>query len=202
MTELFEAAIHPFNLPFTVLVGLVVVYWLFVILGAIDMDMLHADWMPDIDLDNADGFSFLELLGIGNVPIMLVVSILAVFGWWFSIVANYFFNTGHVGWIALLLLIPNLLITVFLAGLVIRPLAKIFAAADKNTVQSVVYRVGTVITSEVTPSFGQIEIENAGGPITVNVRTAGDLVLHKGDKALIFDEDKEKGIYYVDKYEE
>lgn len=201
MSELIDAAIHPFNLPFTVLVGLIVLYWLFVILGAIDMDMFHADWMPDIDLD-ADGFSVLGILGIGNVPIMLVVSILVVLAWWFSIVANYFFNSGHVGWIALLLLIPNLLITVFVAGLVIRPLAKIFAAADKDTVQSVIYRVGTVTTGEVTSSFGQIEIENKGGPITVNVRTSGDVVLKKGDKALIFDEDRDKGIYFVEKFEE
>ena len=202
MTELLEAAIQPFNLPFTILLGVILAYWLFVILGAIDMDMFHADWMPDIDLDHAEGFSFLELLGIGNVPIMLVVSILIVLGWWFSIVGNYFINTGHSGWIALLLLIPNFLITVFLAGLVIKPLAKIFAAAEKETVQSVIYRVGTVTTSQVTSSFGQIEIENKGGPITVNVRTAGDNVLVKGEKALIFDEDKEKGIYFVEKYEE
>lgn len=202
MTEFLKACILPINLPFTILLGLFSVYWLFVILGAIDMDLFHADWMPDMHIDDTGGFSFLEFLGIGDVPVMLVFSVLTAFAWWFSLVSNFFVNAGNSLWVGLGLLIPNILLTIFLTGLLMKPLSRIFADPDKDAMKKIVYRTGTVTTSEVTTSFGQIEIETAGAPITINVRTTGDLVLKKGEKALVYDEDKEKGIYFVEKYNE
>ena len=43
--ELWEQAILPYNLPFTILLGLVVVFWILTLLGAVGMDSL------DVDLD-------------------------------------------------------------------------------------------------------------------------------------------------------
>lgn len=51
MIEFFHVAVSPLNLPFTVLLIMVVLYWLIVILGAIDMD-IEAEWMPDLDIDD------------------------------------------------------------------------------------------------------------------------------------------------------
>ena len=57
-------------------------------------------------------------------------------------------------------------------------------------------------TSQVTPTFGQLEIKTKGAPILVNVRTTSDTVLKKGDNAIVYDEDKEKGVYFVEKYDD
>ncbi len=133
---------------------------------------------------------------------MLVFSVITAFAWWFSLVSNFFLNSANSIMIGLGLLIPNLLLTIFLTGLLMKPLSRIFADPDKEAMKKIVYRVGIVTTSEVTPDFGQIEIESKGAPITINARTSGDIVLNKGDRALVYDDDKEKGIYFVEKYNE
>lgn len=55
MLEIWNASIAWPNLPITVLLGLVLIYWLGVIIGALDLDMFqlgsHADLDVDMDLD-------------------------------------------------------------------------------------------------------------------------------------------------------
>ena len=48
MSELFENAVTGVNIIPTVLLGLIIIYWITVILGALDIDFL------DIDLDGAE----------------------------------------------------------------------------------------------------------------------------------------------------
>ena len=60
MSELIQAAIHWSTLPLTVMLGLVVFYWLLTILGAIDLDGFDFDFDTDTDIDadldvDADG---------------------------------------------------------------------------------------------------------------------------------------------------
>lgn len=73
-------------LPFSILLIAAFLYWLLVMLGALDLDLLHLDH----DQDGAQGehghhlgfFSgLLEFLSIGKVPVTIIVSILVVFVW-------------------------------------------------------------------------------------------------------------------------
>ncbi len=202
MTDFLIAAVSPFNLPFTLLMVLLVFYWLAVILGAAD-----AEWVPDFDLDVEDGGGFfsavLNTLNIGEVPFMAVISIMVLSAWCFSMLTNYYLNPhGSVLWGTLLLLLNLVIsfgITVGLVRLVIRFMGPISARNTED--QQILYRVGTVVTSEVTPAFGRISIETRGAPIVVQARTPEGVILIKGEKALVYDEDRETGIYLVDQYE-
>ncbi|CAM2065531.1 DUF1449 domain-containing protein [Sulfidibacter corallicola] len=51
MLELFQASLAWANLPITVLLGLILVYWLFVILGFVGMDSLDVDVETDVGFD-------------------------------------------------------------------------------------------------------------------------------------------------------
>jgi hypothetical protein len=51
MLELLREAISPPNLLYTILLGMVLLYWLTVLLGAIDLDFLEVDIDTDLDLD-------------------------------------------------------------------------------------------------------------------------------------------------------
>jgi len=198
MTEFFQACLAPLNLPFTVLLILLLLYWLIVILGGLD-----ADWAPDFDID-ADSIlgSLTGFLGIGDAPVMMIMSLLILSLWSISMIFNHWFNASFSLWIGAGLLAANFIISLTVTGLVMRPLGKILGAGAREAHQKIVYRVGRVTTGEINASFGQVEIESEGPPITVNARTTGELVLKKGEKALIYDEDKEKGIYFVEKFEE
>ena len=43
MLELFREAISPPNLLYTLLLGLVMIYWVTVLIGALDLDFLNVD---------------------------------------------------------------------------------------------------------------------------------------------------------------
>ncbi len=203
MSEFFHAAISPLNLPFTILMGLMLLYWIFVIVGAADMD-----WMPDMDMDMDDGgelFSSLtEMLNIGEVPVMMVLSIMVLSCWTLSMLANHYLNPAQSILLGTGLFVINIVLGFFATVLMTRAVVKIFGpmSREDKSDQQILYRTGTVVTSQVNASVGQVDIHTKGSVIRINARTQRDVIFLKGDKVLVFDEDKEKGIYFVEKYEE
>jgi hypothetical protein len=51
--DFIEACFHVVNLPATLLLILVVLYWLTVIIGALDLTAFDLD-LPDLDLEGGD----------------------------------------------------------------------------------------------------------------------------------------------------
>lgn len=217
MIEFLTASIALVNLPFTVLLVLVILYWICVILGAIDIelfdiDMDHdvdmggdVDMDGDVDVDQSGGFlhSFFDMMNIGEVPAMVVISVMVLSCWCISMLANYYLNSGNSLLIGVGIIIPNLIVSLFVAALFTRPLRKVFKTLDNDEQhQKILLRVGEVTTSEVNDTFGQLEIKTKGAPVVINVRTTDGIILKKGDKAIVYEEDKEKGIYFIEKYEE
>lgn len=202
MREFLVASFSPWTLPFTVLLVLILLYWLLLILGAVDLelfDTLLPDMEPDMMIEEGGSLfgPLLHWLGIGSVPVMIMLSFFIFLGWAFSLIANAALNPGNAPAVGLLLLLPNLALSLFLAGLIARPLGRLF---KPETHQQILYSIGVATTSTVTADFGQVEIPARGAPIVINARTTGETVLHKGDKAIVYDKDDEKGIYYVEKY--
>jgi hypothetical protein len=222
MLELWQHAISPINLPFTVLLGLVLFYWAMVILGFLDMDHAHADFGVNGHVDghiegdvhaHADSdvhtgqpgmFSgFLQFLHMGEMPFMIVVSILSVALWAGSLLLNYYFNPGLALTTAVLILVPLFVVAVVVTHYAALPIKKMYQLMERDydTHKSVIGQVGNVVTSEVTPCFGQIEIMRSGAPVTLNARTSEGKVLKKGDKALVTEASKDRKTFSVIKYE-
>jgi hypothetical protein len=116
---------------------------------------------------------------------------------------NHFLNPSHTFVWGILLLFVNLVLGFLTTVVVTKVSLKIFGKMTKEDKedQKILYRVGTVITSQVDSGFGQVEIQTKGAPITINARSPDGTIFLKGQKVLIFDQDAEKGIYYVDSYE-
>ena len=214
MFEVLREAISPLVLPFTLLLGAITVYWLLVAVGMLDFD---ADGTPDLaggdmadvpggDLqaaaEGAQGVfrSALEFLNIGNVPAMIVVSIMSLSLWVWAMIGNHYFNDGSV-MRGLVLLVPNLALTIVLTKAITSPLKKFFISLSRDYEEHkpVVGRTCVVITNEVTDKFGQAQIDTSGAPLIINVRTYGDVILAKGESALIIKEDRENNLYTVAK---
>ncbi|HEX7862381.1 MAG TPA: hypothetical protein VF773_18735 [Verrucomicrobiae bacterium] len=219
MLDFFYQNLRPVNLPFTALLGMVTVYWLLVLLGALDFDSepsvdLHSH---DVDVNGAAGAhdvdhggvhgvgaikSLLQFLNFGNVPSTIVLSVLVVSMWAISLILNRMFNPfpGSV-LIALGLLVPNLIVAALITKAATTPLKHLFNAMNKEREehQPVLGRTCTILTSEVTDRFGQAEIQTSGAPLVINVRTYGEATFAKGESALIIKEDKENNLYTVAK---
>ena len=109
MNELIQTAFAPVNLVYTFLLILVLIYWLFIIIGALDFGSLDLDFDIDADVDvdmdidvDADidtdveagsgagwFIGFLHFFNFGKMPFMVIMSFLILFSWTFSMLANY-----------------------------------------------------------------------------------------------------------------
>ena len=218
LLELWAVSFSPVNLPYTVLLMITLMYWSSVIIGALDMNVLdidmdmdaHADLHVDLDVDadvdaDADaGGGFLRPLlrfffSVGEIPLSIVLSFLFVAMWSISVLGNSLLGNTTSGLLALALFVPNILISVFVARIVSTPFRAIFRQLGKNPAD-MAHAVGStcvIVTSEATESFGQAEVTTTGAPLLLNVRTTKGVTLSKGDKAVIFDQDREKSVYLV-----
>ncbi|MFP4054096.1 MAG: hypothetical protein ACLFV7_09555 [Phycisphaerae bacterium] len=215
MWELIVAAFAPANVVFTVLLILVLLYWVCVILGALDLDFLDVDIVDadaDVDMDvDADveaggdvdvGWlrTLLLFFYVGDMPVMIIFSLAILSAWVFSMFANQWLNPGG-GWgMALVLVVPNLLVTAVVVKIVGKPFAKLFSMMneDKNAPRKVMGRLCRVITTTVTAdALGQAEMEGTGAPLLLNVRTERGETLHRGDEAVVIGQDKATGVYIV-----
>ena len=144
-----------FSLPtvvFTIFVGVIVLYWVFVLLGALDLDLfdLDVDLDADVDLDvdidvdvdvdmdvdmDLDGGGVgdigviagtLSAIGWTGVPLTITLSVFILLNWTATFLSTYYLRTffeGAVGTPARLgVLAASLFVCTFLTSLVIRPL--------------------------------------------------------------------------------
>ena len=133
-----------------------------------------------------------RLLHLGEIPLMIVLSVLSLFMWFFSVTANVLWN-GAPGdrspTVALLLLLPNLLLSLLLTRMVLSPLRSVIKKmqSSESEVEQVLGREGIVCTSELSDSFGQIEIPAKGVPVVVNARLApGSSPVPRGTPVIVY----------------
>jgi hypothetical protein len=93
--EDFLATVLSFpTVVYTTGLGLVLVYWLTVILGALDVDIFGVDGDLDLDVDVADGnaeglsglTSILTVLRLRHAPLTVTFSVVTLAAWLFSYV--------------------------------------------------------------------------------------------------------------------
>ncbi len=94
MEQLIENCFSWPTWPATILVLTTSAYWLFAMLGAVDLDTIDFDLDIDIDIDAAPsvfdlGFIPLRFLNLGSVPLMLWFSIFSLSAWILSRSIDY-----------------------------------------------------------------------------------------------------------------
>lgn len=201
MQELLTEAIRPINLPFTILVGLVLIYWLLVAAGVLGMDVegdAGAEAAGDGEADAGPLTSALQFLNAGDVPLTLVLSVLAICVWILSLVTNYYW-TGSSVLFGLAALVPILLVSACFTRLITTPLKLLTRSLEHegDEHQPLIGRTCRVSTSEATSDFGQAQVERKGSPLLINVRTLRDEKMSAGAVGLIVQEDRAKGLFFI-----
>lgn len=198
--ELIQIALAGINLPITLLFAVMLMYWISVIIGAMDIDIIQfdvdveldadADIELDADADIASGGALNGMMlyfNIGAVPVTVWLSFLIFACWLLSVLETYYLNPGHHFLIALIFVIPNLIVGMYIAKFATAPLKKVFEAmAPKNTTRkSLIGQRAEVVSSTIDQNFGQIQIKTDGAPLTLNARTEGDATIPKGQTVVI-----------------
>lgn len=211
--DIFKEFLYPVNLFLSILLGFVFLYWLLVIIGAVDLEALDFDLDADVDVDaDADAdvevggvrAALLHFINIGEVPLMVVLSVLLFSMWSIAFLVGHFFQI-HSLVLSIVLLIPNFLISFFLSGLVTRPLRLVFRALNQDSSDlpaDLVGETGRVKTGQLDETFGQVEISRGGSTFLVEGRTSDGEILKREETALVVRHDKEQGLYIVRKLKE
>jgi len=204
MLELLKTSVAGVNIIPTALLGLIVLYWITVIIGALDIDFLNLDIDADVDVDAISNpfQGFLAFLNFGGVPIMLVLSIIFLCFWILSMLAHLLpFETG--GLIGAVLFIPSLFISIAITKLICKPLSGLFGESHKTNEKN--YELeGKLCTLLCELSFdrlGQAEVKLDDAHITINVKLEEPQNLQKGDSALVLKKDSDKDFYIITKFE-
>jgi hypothetical protein len=212
MMEAFQELIHisvaGVNLTISILLILMLLYWISVIFGALDIDILQFDFdveaEGDADLDLQSGGAFQGLMlyfNIGCVPVTVWLSFLIFTCWILTVLECYYLNPGINPLLSLAFVLPNLIIGMYVAKFATAPLKKVFEAmAPKNiTHKSLIGQRATVASSTVTHKFGQILIKTDGAPITLNAVTEGTTEIPKGASVILTGEAR-PGVFIVEPF--
>ncbi len=222
MTELLEACFAGTNVVPTVLLGLVLLYWLLVLIGALALDAfdfdldMDADVGGDIDVDGdldidvaepgafasvlSLGVVVLRFMNIGRVPLMVWLSVFALALWLSTMALDKPQNHATLAQ-DLLILLRNGVIAVACAKIITQPLRGKFDVVEAPRVRDLMGRECTVVTPTLNEQSGQSRCATEGAPRLLNARTRSE-PLAKGDRAVIIEIDLAQGIYFVEKAEQ
>ena len=186
MGDFVDAALSFPAVVFTFLLAAVLLYWLLVLVGTLDVEIG--------DLDIGDG------LGLGGVPVTVTASVTIVVSWFVTIVGGLVIPDVAVvhTLLGIGVLLAGLVAGLFVARLVAAPLRKLYAPGGEASRSDFVGRECVVRTGRVTGDFGQAEVTAVDGSTAIiQVRQTGEHELVHGRRALIFDYDIDGEFFWV-----
>ena len=215
MKEIWELAISPGVLPFSILLIPVACYWLLCLVGIADLDMFDVDFDAEgntsIEMDgdgalddggdstngtHGGGFlhGIMNFFNAADVPVMLVLSLLIVLLWMFAMLGNMALPLLGPSLVGLGALVLALLGTKILTA----PLRPIFHKLNEEKSDPVIGKVAIVRTSTVHEKGGQITLEHRGTTNHLNACTApGSSEITKNCEVIIYGYDEDSGLYLV-----
>lgn len=223
---MIDASLRFPTVIFSIGLGIALIYWVFVLVGALDIDLFgHGEVGGGHDLGggghdvglghaaeagkglgghdggdlDADGGGVWDALGLGSVPITISISVIFLLCWCASLLGMSYAESalGAKPWLPLLILPLVLVVGLPLAGLAVRPLRGVFALREGKSNKDYIGTTCTITTGSVDDSFGQATIEDGGTVLVIPVR-CDRAVLARGHKALIIDFDTARHVYVVE----
>ena len=204
--EYIGYAFSGINILPSVLLLIVIFYWLMTIFGFFSIDGnfldfdLGIDFDGDVDTDvsGTQGQAFgtiVEFLNLNSIPFMIYFTIL-VLVWWIASMLTYYLNIATRSLIAVFLLIVNIIIAFVITKLVTEPMKKFFSSfQDKNDIK-IVGKTCVLKNDISNEKIGQGEILVNGYPVIISVKTDEKFIL-KGVEVKIIAFYSEKNIYEV-----
>jgi magnesium-transporting ATPase (P-type) len=197
--ELWEQAILPYNLPVTILLGLVVVFWILTLVGAVSADADLDSGVEDANLGDLPG-AMLRIVNAGYVPLTVVLTILILMMWISTLLLNYYFNPAGSLLIALGFFVSAFVLGVIATKVITQPLVPFMRRLkEAENAPPVIGEVGVVRSIRLDSTYGQVEVQRAdGAPALLNARLGADSeAVPRGTPVAIISLDEASGVYRV-----
>ncbi|MBF6213278.1 hypothetical protein IU433_24410 [Nocardia puris] len=203
MGEFVAATLSFPTVLFTFALVVVIAYWLLVLVGGTEIDILDGD----VSGESPSTASGLGALGLGGVPVTVAVSGLVTLSWFASLVGTVALAAtglgGAVAVAAAITVVPLALIAA-VAGtrLVVIPLRRFFREQPAPSHTDFVGRICVIRTGRVDEEFGQAELVSADGSSAIiqvrqTERHAATAPLKHGDSAVVYDYDRASETFWV-----
>jgi len=204
MTEFLTVTLGFPTIIFSILLAVVMVYWLLAIIGLVD-------WGESIDIDmDAPGevgliASYVVAFGLSGVPFSIVVTLLAVGGWLLSTLAGIWL----LPWVPTLplqiaagcgVLLACVFLSIVISARLVRPLRGLFVTRWGTQSASLVGQECRILTGIVDERQGRAEVAQPGGRgagINIRVWAPAPNTLARGSAAVIVEYDAALHRYLV-----
>lgn len=208
MREFLDIALSFPPIVFTFGLVLVILYWITVIVGALDVEI--GDIGGDADAEVEAGGSFWSAFGFGAVPLTVVLSLWITLGWIVTVLGTTWVRSSDQVFIpaaasGIALLVAGIGVGMLGAKLLARPLSTIFPDPPATTHRDLVGKMCVVRTGTVTTDSGQGELTEEDGTVhLINVRRSeheppgiDDGLFARHSKLVIFDYDEAEQVFLV-----
>jgi hypothetical protein len=212
--EVIETLTTGPNLFASIVMGVVLIYWLMVIAGAADIELFDfdIDIGADVDIDGdidvgsatSVGFVVLRFLNIGQVPLVIWGSVFVIGFWISSLAFTLFFDdrTTYSDYTTVALyVLRNFAIGVFGAKLITTPMVPWFEIDEGPKPEELVGKSCEVTAPLKADSRGQASFRTNAAPLLIHVRCEKD-EFRKGDTARIVAYDAETKTYLIESVRE
>lgn len=199
MNEFLQACFDWPTLPATILVIICLLYWLSIILGVMDLDLLDFDLDFEVPTEGPSfldfGFIGLKYLNLGDVPVMLWMSIFSLSMWILSV---NFDSKIEINTLMdyLPLALRNIGISLVVTKLLTQPFKGLFKFTPPNEIETLLGKTCQVTSTSVNDRFGQAEMQAEGAPLKLHIRSE-DETIQKGDLVRLTDFNTEQQVFYV-----
>ena len=212
MTEFLTTALTFPTLLYSILLAFCVVYWLLAATGLVDSDTIHGLLHHHDGLDGmhthhhhhetaTDSTGMIARLGLSGVPFMLILSVLAFFGWLITYFAQLLFLQFLPDPLRMLVgigvLVAALLPGLLLTSLLLRPVARLIMKLRPPVPPSVLGKAGNVISPQVTEREGRAEFDDGGAGLILQVRAPPGVTFNRGERVVLLSFDEQRDSYAV-----
>jgi hypothetical protein len=206
---------------YTIFFMMMILYWLLVIFGALDLGSAEVDFDFDVDVDvdvdldidvDADMdvdanasiggifFATLKFFNFGRVPFMLIMTFLAMAMWAIAVLIHESFSDGS--WLfSLVVFIPILFVSLVITKIVTMPFIGLFDQLMKGDAQDTdfVGMTATTILPHKKGDIGQIELLVNGRDLRLNsqIATHFDGIIPDDTVVIITGNNEEKNIFFI-----
>lgn len=208
MTEFIGAALSFPAVIFSFALVVVIGYWAVALLGGIGIDVLDTDF--DTDTDTGDGSAgvggFLAGIGLGGVPVTVVLSLMISISWFGSLVGTvildqFELSTPLLVALGLVAIAAAVVIAWLLTALVTMAIRRNLPQIRESSRQDFIGKVCVIKTPPLGNDLGQAEItSHDGSSANITVRQTGSDVFTAGGTALIFDYDSDGEFFWISPY--
>ena len=218
MQELIEISFSPVNAFFTIMSIIMLLYWIMVIVAGLDPELFSIDFDSDMDSnfdhpakdfpDRVDGpetsgfMKILEFFNFDELPLMFILTIMFIRMWFVSINLTFYLGIEST-LIGFVLLIPNLILSLFIVKLFSKPLSYLYKQVNHKGEPEIDFlgRRCSVFSSLDHLSTGQVQLLVNGDPIKLHARSNTEAQLNAGEQAVIVGESEDKRYYLVEKFD-